>query len=115
MTVSPAGEVPAWTLGDRLRKAREHARLSQEDLAAQLDMNRATISNYETGKHPPARVTVLSWAMICGVDPEWLMGPNPGGGVASRAKWTALRGVAAVAAAVPAAAVAIGTMAALGA
>lgn len=64
--------VPAWTLGDRLRKAREAAGLSQGDLSTAIDVSRRAISNYELGNYQPKRPVILSWAMCCGVDVAWL-------------------------------------------
>ncbi len=36
-------------LGERLRKARQEAGLTQEDLAKRLDVSRQTISSWENG------------------------------------------------------------------
>jgi transcriptional regulator with XRE-family HTH domain len=73
MTVSPAvGIVPEWTIGDRLRKARELTGLEKAEFAAQLDVSRNTITNYEQGKVKPRTVVLRAWAMRCGVSLEWL-------------------------------------------
>lgn len=79
-TLRAAGTVPSWTTGDRLRKAREFAGLSQEQLAEAMGISRRTVSTYEgdagaTVKRP----TLLAWAMLCGVDMDWLKsGEAPG-------------------------------------
>jgi transcriptional regulator with XRE-family HTH domain len=79
MTLPQTGDIPAWSLGDRLRKAREHAHLTQLELAGEVGISRASVVNYETGRSDPSRPVLLSWALRCGVDYEWLAGcPHPG-------------------------------------
>ncbi len=61
MTEMPVyGEVPAWTVADRLRKAREHAGLEQAQLATDLGVSRNTVGNYEGGKVTPAEAAAAS-------------------------------------------------------
>lgn len=43
-----AGFIPQWTLGDRLRKAREERSISVESMAADIDRSERTVRNYET-------------------------------------------------------------------
>lgn len=81
MQLSQPGDVPAWTLADRLRKARDHAHLSQEELAAEIGISRASVSGYEAGYREPPRPVLVVWAMVCHVDLEWLSGaPHPAPG-----------------------------------
>lgn len=70
--VAEAGAVPQWSLQDRLRKAREYAGLQQSELAADLDISRNTVSNYEAGRVEPRRIVMRVWAMRCGVDFQWM-------------------------------------------
>jgi len=63
--------LPAFTLSDRLTKAREHAGLSQEQMAAAMGIGRRSIVRYESGKIPP-RPAVIAWASITGVPLWWL-------------------------------------------
>lgn len=78
MTIAyETGTVPAWTMPDRLRKAREHAGLHQTELAAALGISRASISNYESGRTSPPRPTLMVWAMRCGVPLSWLEDDEP--------------------------------------
>lgn len=70
----PAPVPPQWTLGDRLRKAREHARLKQTEMAAEIGIGRSSIINYESDKAEPSRPVLLAWAMRCNVPYEWLTG-----------------------------------------
>ncbi|WP_425393602.1 helix-turn-helix domain-containing protein [Agromyces subbeticus] len=65
-------QIPEWTMADRLRKAREHARLEQRQLAELAGIARATVSNAERGAHIPHRATVRAWADACGVLVSWL-------------------------------------------
>jgi transcriptional regulator with XRE-family HTH domain len=87
MTEAPqtSATVPQWTLGDRMKKAREHAGLKQSELAEITGIGRSTMPTYETGKVIPARPVLLSWAVATGVPLSWLMhgdadpGPPDGG------------------------------------
>lgn len=64
--------VPEWTLGDRLRKARENAGLEQLELAQDIGISRNTVANYEHGKTKARRPVILAWAVRTGVPVEWL-------------------------------------------
>ena len=64
--------VPEWTLGDRLRKAREVAHVSTDEMAAVLEVSDRTIRNYESGRTPIKRPSINSWALRTGVPFEWL-------------------------------------------
>lgn len=75
MTTAPNGQEPEWTVSDRLRKAREHAGLHQDELADAIDVSVRTISRYETGDvTQPRRIVLRQWALACGVSYEWLVG-----------------------------------------
>ena len=77
MTEAPQpATVPQWTLGDRMRKAREHAGLKQTDLARDTGIGRSSIVNYETGRYAPSRPVLLSWALCTGVPLTWLTGDD---------------------------------------
>lgn len=84
-----AGVVPEFTLGDRLRKARELTGLDQGPFGKELDVSRATISNSERGESKPTRIVMRQWALRTGVPLEWLEtgqvpsnnGPGPDGEV----------------------------------
>ncbi|NYS35952.1 helix-turn-helix transcriptional regulator, partial [Streptococcus danieliae] len=39
--------IPQFTISDRLRKAREHARLDQTQLAKRIGISRTSVSSYE--------------------------------------------------------------------
>ncbi|QAY16085.1 helix-turn-helix DNA-binding domain protein [Arthrobacter phage Elesar] len=63
---------PQFQLKDRLRLAREQRRLEQTDMAAELGMSRATVSNYERGVTRPGKLALNAWASVCDVDVQWL-------------------------------------------
>lgn len=77
--------VPQWTLGDRLRKAREYAGLTQQGLANRMGVARNTVSNSENGLVEVRAITVNAWAVATGVPVAWLRsGRNPSGGPTDR-------------------------------
>lgn len=61
------------TLGERLRKARRFARLTQAELAERVGISGATASNYESDlRHPPFDVVVL-WSQATGVELDFFV------------------------------------------
>lgn len=72
-----AVDVLGFTLGDRIRKAREKAELDQDELADRIGVSRGTVGNYEhnRGKKPPKSLVLRAWAYECGVSYEELVGP----------------------------------------
>lgn len=80
------GEVPEWTVGDRLMKARQHAGLTQEQMAnaisVEMDVtvSKQRISNWETDTNQPRRFidVVGAWSRITGVDQAWILGFRTG-------------------------------------
>lgn len=73
MTQQPAGTIPAFTVGDRLRKSRELTGLDQTDFAAQLGVSRGTVSNYERSSTENRKPIVMrAWALATGVPLVWL-------------------------------------------
>jgi len=84
MTEQVAGVIPAWTTGDRLRKAREFVGMGQQEMADEIGISRRSVSAYECGGSTPRRPVLLSWALRTGVPLEWLRSgttesPRPGG------------------------------------
>jgi transcriptional regulator with XRE-family HTH domain len=71
-TLTIAGVIPAWTLADRLRKARESRGLTQTELVELTGISRRAMSRYESGVTIPRRPHVIAWAMATGVSLEWL-------------------------------------------
>jgi transcriptional regulator with XRE-family HTH domain len=75
MSTQPSSEhIPVWTAGDRFRKAREDAGLTQTELADAIGVDRKTISAYELDdRKRPMKMVVAAWAMRCGVPVSWLL------------------------------------------
>jgi transcriptional regulator with XRE-family HTH domain len=71
--IQDTAAIPEWTLGDRLRKAREHAGLSQTELGAEIGVSLSSVSRYEVGQFLPPRPVLLSWALCTGIDLGWLV------------------------------------------
>lgn len=69
-------ELPEWTLGDRLRKAREHAGLSREELADILGVKKNSLWNWEADASRPRDLVDLlhKWSKATGVPAQWLLG-----------------------------------------
>lgn len=77
-----AGVIPEWTMGDRLRKARERASIGQVEFSQITGVARSSIVRYEGDVTAPRRHVLLVWAMATGVDMEWLetgKAPSHGG------------------------------------
>lgn len=87
MTIQPSfGTIPAFTVADRLRKARETAGLDQTQMAVELGVSRGTISNAERGNTRVKKTLLLAWSMRTGVPSMWLEtgeAPSPSGDGAS--------------------------------
>lgn len=79
------GMEPTWTIGDRLRKARETAGIGVQEMADALGVDRGTITRYERATAVRGQ-TVLAYAKVCEVDEGWLRGDyaTAGAGVRSR-------------------------------
>lgn len=60
-------------LSQRVRVAREAARLKKIDLARETGLSLSYIGRIENGKSQPSRVALQALAMALGIDPDWLM------------------------------------------
>lgn len=73
-------------IGDRVRRARKHAKLTQDKLGKAVGLKQATISDLEKGDSRSSAY-LAQIAHVCGVDPYWLAtghgsmeaGPQDGG------------------------------------
>lgn len=64
----------AWTVGDRLRKSRDVAGFSQEEMAALLGyQSPSTIRRWETDAYLPKKPTLEAWARLTHFPVQWLM------------------------------------------
>lgn len=66
------GNVPEWSVADRLRKAREWAGLDQVELARMTAISRATISAAENGRRKLRDSSIRLWAVSTGVSLTWI-------------------------------------------
>lgn len=83
---------PVWTLGDKMRKARELAGLSQAEMALKIGVSRQSVSNYEVGAtENPRRIVLNAWAAATGVPVEWFTGGPDGGQPVQPAGYTVIR------------------------
>lgn len=67
------GAIPEIQVRHRLRIAREHAGLEQDQLADFIGVSRNTVYNYEHGRTNPRRIVLNAWALATGVPVGWLM------------------------------------------
>lgn len=71
--------IPTFTMGDRLRKAREATGLNTRDFAARLGVSQSTVTNAENDHTKTRRITLLMWSQVTEVPVEWLeTGQAPG-------------------------------------
>lgn len=84
MTEHAAFGVPQWTMGDRLGKSLDYAKLTVGEMADYLGISRNTVGNYIAGRTRVPKPTLTLWAMRTGVPKEWIeSGESPfdtGGG-----------------------------------
>jgi DNA-binding XRE family transcriptional regulator len=62
--------VPVWTIGDRLRKSREMAGYTTEEMAELLGCGRRSLVRWENGAIPK-RMVITAWAHHTRVPLEW--------------------------------------------
>lgn len=58
----------------RIKNARKTAGYSQEQIADELEINRTSISKYETGVQEPNLETLAKLAQFYNVSIDWLLG-----------------------------------------
>lgn len=61
------------SIGKRLRDLREDSNLKQESLADLLDVNRASISLYESNKRKPSQKILMKYAEIFDVSTDYIL------------------------------------------
>lgn len=64
--------IPTFTMGDRLRKAREGTGLTTRAFAEQLGVSQSTVTNAENDRSRTRRITLLMWSQVTGVPVAWL-------------------------------------------
>lgn len=63
-----------WSIGERIRKAREDIGWLQKDLADELHVDRSTIAGWENNIHPPSFLATRAIAELTGKPQWWLQG-----------------------------------------
>jgi len=72
MSEQPTFGVPEWTLGDRLGKSLDFAKLSVGEMADYLGISRNTVGNYLGDRTRIPQPTLTLWAMRTGVPKKWI-------------------------------------------
>lgn len=82
--------IPVFSLGERIRKAREDLELSQFQFADLLDVDRKTVGNWEAGRNQPRYGDLMLIASVTDISLEWLAGdlyrPHPDVAVTRRVR-----------------------------
>lgn len=60
-------------VSERIRLAREHAGLSQEEFAEGMGYNRRQVIAWENGDNTPPIWALRGVRLLCDVDPEWIL------------------------------------------
>ncbi len=63
-----------FSLGERIRKAREDLGVSQQQMADALGVDRKTIGTWEKGQHTPRYRDLMLISSVSDVSLEWLAG-----------------------------------------
>ena len=66
------GQVPVFTQGDRLRKARETTGKGVREFALLIGVSHQTITNAEHEHRNVRPITLNAWAMATGISVQWL-------------------------------------------
>ena len=62
------------TVGERLKKNRKSQKMTQQDLADLLNINRVTYQGYESDKHKPDIDTLAKLADVLHTSTDYLLG-----------------------------------------
>ena len=82
MTIQPERFYPAWTLGDRIRKARLTTGMNQRDFAPLIGVKPGSLASWEADHSHPRDVVAIARriTMLTGVPAAWLLGLDDGPG-----------------------------------
>lgn len=64
--------------GERLKEARIKKELKQEELAKEMDLTQASISQFEKGQRLPTPANITRFSEVLGVSREFLAGEDEG-------------------------------------
>jgi transcriptional regulator with XRE-family HTH domain len=76
MEIPPAENSLGQALAERLRTEREYLGLSQDQVARALELPRAAVSAYETGRRKVSSVELARLAALYGTTPNRLLGSD---------------------------------------
>lgn len=85
MTVETDRVYPAWSLGDRIRKARDLAAMNQHDFAVAIGVPDGSLANWETDRAKPRDIVAVAKRieMLTRIPAGWVLGietsPDDGG------------------------------------
>jgi transcriptional regulator with XRE-family HTH domain len=67
--------VPAWTMADRMRKARLDRGIERTEMSDLMGVTLDTLSRWENhaGANPPPHARLVQWAELCEVPITWLL------------------------------------------
>lgn len=69
--------MPAWSIGERVRKARTHAGLSRKEMADRINVSVRTLSRWENDVTTPRGSTLSLIALLCNVPVFWMLDVDP--------------------------------------
>lgn len=61
-----------WTVGDRLRAARETVTADRTQFAEMIGVSPDTVRNYERGIFKPKPIVLNAWCLATGFNREWI-------------------------------------------
>lgn len=64
--------IPAWTRGDRLRKARTLTGMTTREFAEHIGVSQKTVTDAENDKRAMRKILLNAWALGTGVPAVWL-------------------------------------------
>jgi transcriptional regulator with XRE-family HTH domain len=69
-------DVPQWTFGDRMRKARRRVGMTGVDFAHALDVSPSALGQYETDRATPRDVVALAKRVevVTAIPAAWMLG-----------------------------------------
>ena len=84
MTVDMDRVYPAWSLGDRIRKARDIAGMNQHDFAVAIGVPDGSLANWETDRAKPRDIVAVAKRieLLTRIPAGWVLGieNSPDGG-----------------------------------
>lgn len=98
MTIQPELTYPAWTLGDRIRKARMISGMKQAEFAERIGTKEGSLAAWETDRSTPRNIVAIAKRIeaLTRVPATWILGlddgppyggPDDDGGAAQPVGW----------------------------